>query len=147
MALLIDGKIVEIGTIDDILGKSGNLAKFARLENIFSGTSQILKEGTSRIKLDNDITIETALQKSGRITVFIRPEDIILSKSKFESSARNVFKGKIVGISDQGSLVKLKVNVGREFITQITKRSFVEMNLNVGSHVYLTFKASSVQLV
>lgn len=147
-AVLINGRIVEIDTIDKILERqSGNLAKFTRLENIFSGTSEILKEGTSSIKLDRGITIETAFPKTGKITIFIRPEDIILSKNKFESSARNVFQGKIVELSDQGSLVRLKIDAGKEFIAQITKRSFVEMGLNVGSQIYLTFKASSVHAV
>jgi len=145
--LLLNGRIVEVGTIDEILRKSKNLTKFARLENIFSGTSEILEEGTSRIKLDEGIAIESALRKRGRITVFIRPEDIILSKKKFESSARNIFEGKIVEISDLGPLVRLKVDAGKEFIAQITKKSFVEMDLNVGSQIYLTFKASSVQMV
>ncbi|MFQ6068559.1 MAG: molybdopterin-binding protein [Candidatus Bathyarchaeia archaeon] len=143
--MLVNGKIIEINTIDKILGKSRKLTKFARLENIFSGTSEILEEGTSRLKLSAGIAIETALRRSGRITVFIRPEDIIISKKKFESSARNVFKGKIVEISERGPLVRLKVDAGKEFIAQITKKSFVEMGLNVGSQIYLTFKASSVQ--
>jgi molybdate/tungstate transport system ATP-binding protein len=58
-----------------------------------------------------------------------------------------VFKGKIVEVSDFGSVVKLRVDVGKEFVVQITKRSFVEMQLNVGSTVFLTFKASSVHLI
>ncbi len=146
-ALLMNGKIAEIGTVDEVVAKSRDLAKFARLENIFSGMSEILVEGTSRIRMDNGITIESALRKTGRITIFIRPEDIIVSKNRFESSARNVFKGKIAEISDQGPLVRLKINAGKEFVVQITKKSFVEMGLNVGTEIYLTFKASSVQII
>jgi len=146
-ALLMNGQVIEIGSIDEIVGKSRKLAKFARLENIFTGTSEILEEGTSRIRLGDELIVEAALQKTGRITFFISPEDIILSRTKFESSARNVFEGKIVEISDQGSLVRLKVDAGKEFVAQITKRSFVEMGLNVGSRICLTFKASSVQAI
>jgi tungstate transport system ATP-binding protein len=149
-ALIMNGRIVEVGGVEEILrSESKGLAKFARLENIFSGTAEISEEGTSRIKLDNGIAIESTLQESGRITVFVRPEDIIVSRSRFESSARNVFGGKIVEVSDFGSLVRLSVEVdgGEWFVAQITKKSLVEMGLNVGSPVYLTFKASSVQLV
>ncbi|MFP3985230.1 MAG: ABC transporter ATP-binding protein [Candidatus Bathyarchaeia archaeon] len=145
-ALLIDGEIAEVNTIEKILRRSTKLAKFNRLENVFSGSSQIV-EGTSRIRLDDGTTIEAALRKNGRVTIFVRPEDIILSKGKFESSARNVFHGKIVDISDKGSLVRLRIDAGNEFVVQITKKSFVEMGLNMGSLVYLTFKASSVQLI
>ena len=147
-ALLVNGCIVKIGTVREMLsGKSGELAELARVENIFSGLSEILEGGTSRLNLENGISIETALQREGKFSVFISPEDIIISKKRFESSARNVFKGNIEEILDYGSLVKLKVNAGKEFVVQITKRSFIEMGLNVGSLVYLTFKASSVRIV
>jgi len=148
VALLLGGKIAQIGRPHEILrGPSINLASFARLENVFSGNSKILPEGTSVIEVYEGIEIEAAVKKSGKVTVFVRPEDIILSKKIMPSSARNCFKGKIVEISDLGSVVKLKVDAGKEFIVQITKRSFVEMQLNVGSEIFLTFKASSVNVV
>ena len=147
-ALLLAGRIAEIGTIDEIFRRpSKTLAGFARLENVFSGSSRLLSEGTSLVDIGNGIKIETATRKTGIVTTYIRPEDIILSKKPVISSARNVFKGKIAEISDQESIVKLKINAGKEFLVQITKRSFTEMNLNVGSTVYLAFKASSVHIV
>jgi molybdopterin-binding protein len=52
-----------------------------------------------------------------------------------------------LGVSDLGSIVKLRVDTGKEFVVQITAKSFMEMQLNLGSAVFLTFKASSVHLV
>jgi len=148
VALLLGGKIAQIGAPQEILRvPSINLASFARLENVFSGNSKILQEGTSVIEVDDGVEIEAAIRKSGEVTVFVRPEDIIVSKKTMPSSARNVFKGKIVEVSDFGPVVKLRVDAGKEFVVQITKRSFVEMQLNVGSTVFLTFKASSVHLI
>jgi tungstate transport system ATP-binding protein len=147
-ALILGGKIVQVGTAQEIFRvPSKHLASFARLENVFSGTSRILKEGTSLIDVGNGLEIETSLKKSGNVTVFVRSEDIILSKKPISSSARNVFKGKIVEISDLESVVKLKIDAGKQFIVQITKRSFNEMQLNVRSEVFLTFKASSVHTI
>jgi len=95
VALLLGGKIAQIGAPQEILrGPSINLASFARLENVFSGNSKILQEGTSVIEVDEGVEIEAALRKSGKVTVFVRPEDIIVSKKTMPSSARNVFKGK-----------------------------------------------------
>ncbi len=148
VAVLLGGKIAHIGTPQEVLrGPSINLRSFARLENVFSGNSKILKEGTSVIDVDDGLEIEAALRKSGKVTVFVRPEDIIVSKKTMPSSARNVFKGKIVEASDFGAVVKLRILAGKDFVVQITKRSFVEMQLNVGSPVFLTFKASSVHLI
>ncbi len=144
--VLIDGKIQQIGKSKDIF-KLSSIADLTRIENIFTGISTILKEGTPSVKLDNGISIATTIRQKGHVTLYIRPEDIILSKDKIVSSARNVFKGQIVKITDLGHLVKLKIDTGQEFIVQITKRSFEEMNLNIGLNIYLTFKAGSVHVV
>lgn len=147
-ALLLSGKITEVGTVDEIFrSPSQRLAAFARLENVFSGTSEILEEGTSLVDIGNGLQIEASIRKLGKTQILVRPEDIILSGKPLNSSARNVFKGRIVGITDLGPIVKLKVDAGKEFATQITKRSFKEMGLNVDSDVFLTFKASSVHAV
>lgn len=147
-ALLLQGRIAQTGTIEKIFqAPSLTLAGFAKLENVFTGTSQPLKEGTSLVHIGNNIQIETATNKTGRVTTYIRPQDIIVSGKLIKSSARNVFKGKVTEISDQESLVKLKIAAEKEFLVQITKRSFTEMNLNLGTTVYLAFKASSVHII
>jgi molybdopterin-binding protein len=54
--------------------------------------------------------------------------------------------GKIIKIAEQNHLVKLEVDVGVPLVTIITRESFQDMNLNLGSKIYLTFKASAVKL-
>jgi len=148
IALMSDGKITEVGTPAEIFGKlSKNLASFAAVDNTFVGTAKITENGTTLVDVGNDVRIEVIAQSSGKVSVFVSPEDIILSKSRFESSARNVFKGRIVEILDLGSVVRLKVDVGKPFTVQITKRSFSDMGLNLNTEVYLAFKASSVQII
>ena len=148
IALVSDGKITEVGTPAEIFGKlSKNLASFAAVDNTFAGTAKITENGTTLVDVGNDVRIDATVQSSGKVSVFISPEDIILSKDRFSSSARNILKGRIVEISDLGSVVRLKVDVGKTFSVQITKRSFNEMGLNLNTEVFLTFKASSVQII
>jgi molybdopterin-binding protein len=148
IALINDGRITEVGSSADIFGRlSKSLASFAAVDNTFNGTAKITEAGTSIVDVGNDILIEAAFQKQDEISVFISPQDIILSKRSLESSARNVFKGRITQVSDLGSLVKLTINVGKLFVVQITKRSFSEMDLNLGDEVFIAFKASSVQML
>jgi len=148
VGFLLDGKMEKIGTAQEVFGApSKHLINFARLENVFSGNSRILEDGTSLIDIGDGVQIEATIRKSGSVTIFVRPEDIILSRKPVASSARNVFEGKIVEISDIGSVVKLKIDSGKRFIVQITKRSFHEMRLNIHSEVFLAFKASSVNTI
>jgi molybdopterin-binding protein len=148
IALMSDGKITEIGTPTEIFGKlSKNLASFAAVENTFTGTAKATAAGTTIVDIGSDVEIEAAVQREGATSVFVNPQDIILSKSAVASSARNVFKGRIIEISDLGTLVKLKVDVGKPFTVQITKRSFSEMGLNLNAEVFIAFKASNVQVI
>jgi tungstate transport system ATP-binding protein len=148
IALMSDGKVTEVGTPSEIFGKlSKNLASFAAVDNTFAGTAEITEDGTTLVDVGNEVLIETTAQNQGEVSLFIGPEDIILSKTRLTSSARNVFKGKIVEIHDLDSVVRLKVDVGKPFTVQITKRSFNDMGLNLNTEVYLAFKASSVQII
>ena len=148
VAVLNRGRVEGIGRFQEVFkSPSKFLADFARIENIFQGVSRITEEGTSIISVGEELDVEAAFRKSGNTTIYVRPEDIILSTQPLVSSARNTFKGKITEITDLGPVVKLKVKAGKDFTDQVTKRSFNEMQLNLDSSVFLAFKASSVQIV
>jgi len=148
VALILEGTVRQVGTKHEIFGKSNKyLTSFARLENVFSGISKISEDGTSIISVDQNLKIEASFNRPGEITVHVRPEDILVSIKPLKSSARNIFKGRIIGITDLGSITRLTVDAGKKFSVQITKKSLTEMNLNVGSDIFLTFKASSVRLI
>ena len=147
IALIDEGKITEVGTPTEIFGKlSKNLARFAAVVNTFTGTASATSAGTAMVDIGKNVQVEVTTQKIGEASIFVNPQDIILSKHAITSSARNVFKGKIIEIKDLKTLVKLKVDVGKPFTVQITKRAFNEMKLNLNAKVYITFKASSVQV-
>lgn len=148
IALMNNGRIDEVGTPAEIFGKlSKTLASFAAVENTFKGTAMMTKEGTTSIDIGNGVQLTATVPKTGEVSIFVSPEDIILSKNRLESSARNVFRGNIIGIQDLGSVVRLKIDVGRPFTVQITKSSFREMGITLNSEVHLAFKASNVQIV
>jgi len=148
IALMDEGKITEIGSPAEVFGKlSKNLASFAAVDNTFIGTAKPTTAGTSKVDVGNGVQIEVTAQRQGATVVFVNPQDIILSKTAVESSARNVFKGKIIEITDLDALVKLKVDIGKPFTIQITKRSFSEMGLCLNAEVFINFKASSVHVL
>ena len=145
--LLLNGQIAERGTVEEIFLKpSLTTIDFAGFENVFVGNAKPTGKGTAIIEIGDGLEIEAAIEKSGKVTVYVRPEDIIVSKIPLKSSARNVLKGRIIEVSDYGQVVKLKVDVGKIITSQVTKLSFEEMKLNVGTEVFLTFKASSVRV-
>jgi tungstate transport system ATP-binding protein len=146
VALINQGKITEVGTAAEIFSRlSRNLAAFAAVDNTFTGMARISDAGTFIVDIGNDIQIESTFGTEGEIAFFISPNDIIISRTRMESSARNVFKGRITQILDSGASVRLTIDVGKPFIAQITKASYSEMGLSFGAEVFITFKASSVE--
>ena len=147
IVLLREGKVIEEVRPEELLvAPSPEMARFTRSENVFSGVSRIV-EGVAHVSIGEGVEIMAAFSYEGQVIIQVRPEDIIISRGKMESSARNSLLGRISGITEQNSIVKLKVDVGRIVTVQITRKSLVEMGLNVGQEIYLTFKASSVQAI
>ena len=147
IALIDEGSITEVGTPTEVFSElSKNFARFAVVDNTFPGKAKPTSVGTTIVDIGNNVKVEVTAQKQGEASVFVNPQDIILSKRAIISSARNVFKGRVIEIKDLETIVKLKVDIGKPFTIQITKRSFNEMGLNLNARVYIAFKASSVQV-
>ena len=104
------------------------------------------EDGSKWFNVVQNIKFAVVTEKVGPAHISIDPRDIILSYKQFQSSARNSFLGKITKIIEQNHLVKLEVDIGVPLVITITRESFQDMNLNLGSKVYLTFKASAVKL-
>ena len=111
-------------------------------ENVFTGLSTV-EEGVSQVSV-GEIIIRTSSPMTGRVSLHVRPQDIILSKDWIETSARNQFRGPITGVNERNGIVLIDIDVGEIFSVQITRKSFNEMGLKLGEQVNISFKASSV---
>jgi len=115
-------------------------------ENLLRGEIIEEEDNLKWFKTAGNIKFAIVSEKVGLAYISIDPRDIILSYEQFQSSARNSFLGKIAKIIEQNHLVKLEIDIGIPLVVIITRESFFKMNLNLGSKVYLTFKASAVKL-
>ena len=111
-------------------------------ENVFTGMSRVEK-GVAQLTV-REITIRASTPLTGRVSLHVRPQDIIISKDWIETSARNQFRGPITGVNERNGIVMIDIDVGEVFTVQITRRSFNEMGLKLGEPVNISFKASSV---
>jgi molybdate/tungstate transport system ATP-binding protein len=88
----------------------------------------------------------TSVEKSGFIA--IRPEDIVLSRTALESSMRNHFRGRIESIRDYGIACEVRCRVGTtELISHITRGSLLDLELEEGAEVYLSWKATATHIL
>jgi molybdate/tungstate transport system ATP-binding protein len=141
IAVMNEGKIVQVGKPSVIFRrpKSEFVASFVGVENIYSGKPERAGRIT-KIKVNRLEIYTTQILPSSRRTanVALRPEDIIITLEKIPSSARNII--------DKGPIIRLDVDIGVEVIVYITHQSFVDLKLNIGSEVIISFKASAVHV-
>ena len=118
------------------------LLKSKGCENIYEATIKN-KNGETFAKIESvSINVNTTLE--GNVKVSIHPEDIILSKGTFFSSARNVYKGKVIDISNVDSSAIVTVDIGIPIKALITTKSLNEMGIEKGNELYVVFKTMSV---
>jgi tungstate transport system ATP-binding protein len=147
VAILGEGNLIQAGEASEVFRRPSHfLASFMELWNVFAGTSEIIENGLAVIDIGEGVKLEATTWKTGNVSALLSPEDIVISLNKMESSARNILKGKITETVDLDERVRVQVTVvpGRNFTVFITKRSFRDLRLNLGSEVYLNFKASAV---
>jgi molybdopterin-binding protein len=99
-----------------------------------------------RVKLEENVFIEAIGTREGDVTIWIPPQDVIVSRKTILSSARNTLQGSVKNIEEITSTTLLIVDVGVEIVAQITKKSLKDFNIRIGDSVYVTFKASSVSV-
>ncbi|MHA1950168.1 MAG: ATP-binding cassette domain-containing protein [Candidatus Thorarchaeota archaeon] len=151
-AVIESGRIQKIGRPSTILGfELERLHDKGLVLNTYVGQATWRDEspgwrGLLDIQLADDLAIEAMGTQDGRVSVWVPPQDVIVSNEAILSSARNSLMGKVVKIDDFESTTLLTVDIGVEITAQITKRSLREFQLEIGKPVYVTFKASSVSV-
>jgi molybdopterin-binding protein len=146
VAVMQDGRIVQTGTPDEVFRRPATefVAAFTGMENVYCGVSRV-RDGEATIDLGG-INVRTATDVEGDVCVGIRPEEVILSREPFESSAANTFPGTVTGIRQNGIFSRVTVDTGLPFVAVLTGASVARLGLVEGERAYITFKASAVHV-
>jgi molybdopterin-binding protein len=146
VAVMQDGRVVQTGTPDEVFRKPATefVAAFTGMENVYCGVSSV-QDGEAAIDLGG-IVIRTPADVEGEVCVGIRPEEVIVSREPFESSATNAFSGTVTEIRQNGIFSRVVVDVGLPFVAVLTRQSIARLNLTEGGPASVTFKASAVHV-
>ena len=144
---IINKKIFQIGKPEEIFRKPKNsfVADFVGMKNVIKGKATKINNTLTSINIGElDVYASSNLEET--VYMSIRPEDITVSKMKVKSSALNNLKGIIKGIVDDGTIITLKVDISEIFTVYMTRKSFNDLEISIGSHVWLQFKATAVHV-
>lgn len=154
MAVLVRGKIHQVGTPHEVFSFPADeeVAAFVESGNILHGAVSRQSDGIGTVNVGGEqlLQVVSDLAPETRVTAFIRYEDVTIATAHPESgmsSARNQLKGTIVKAFAFGPQLRVTIDCGFKLSSVITRRSWEEMGLEVGTQVTASFKASSVYLI
>ncbi len=155
VAIMRSGTIEQVGSIKEIVEapKSSFVASFMRLGNVFSGVVEKHdeKNGVTVVSVEGfsfSIPYSPSLLRGAQVNFLVKPEDVIIARTKPDTSARNVLKATIIEASPQGPLVRVLASSGEIQVEALaTRASADELGIKEGEEVYLVFKASSIHVL
>jgi len=149
LAVVESGTVIQTGTPDEVFHhpKSAFIANFTGVKNFFRGTVERRSSDLARFKVANlefDIVTDAA---NGEGCLMFGSEDITLSETRPQSSARNHFEGVVTDIEKVRLGSEVRIDIGVPLIAAITQESIETLQLVPGKKIWATFKASAARYI
>lgn len=142
ICIMLDNSIKQIATPHEMFQRPSNpqIADFLNMSNVLA--VDLVRENICTV-YGREIHVSSANDAISHI--WVRPEEIILSKETFDSSARNQFRCKVTGWDNRESLLAVQITCeGLDLTALITHASFNKMKIKKGTEVFATFKSSAI---
>ena len=79
--------------------------------------------------------------------LMLRSEDVTVSMTRSETSARNTFNGRIIDVAPGRLGVEVTVDIGIDVSALVTVESVERLGLACGREVWISFKASAARFL
>ncbi len=143
LIVLEHGKITQSGATKDV-------AATPRTEYVASLMGVTLLRGTAAHGVfnasDGGRLVSAATQISGEAIALVRPESISLHRTQPEGSPRNVFEVVVTEMTANLDRVRITVAGPPTLVATVTASAVAELELRVGSRVWLSLKATDVEM-
>ncbi|RPJ58803.1 MAG: ATP-binding cassette domain-containing protein [Acidobacteria bacterium] len=142
VAVMLEGRIRQIATPYQLSHTPSDreVADFLELGNVFAVDScagEVCRVG--------DIRFHTGGCIEATRFIWIRPEEIVLSRTSCEGAVRNHFNGRIEDWELRNVLFKVTVSVdGLRLAVLVNHACFSQLNAETGGEVYVSFSPSAV---
>lgn len=122
--------------VNEIEGNINNIDYDNKIAVIYLGDKRVLLPLRGNFKVGD------------RVLVLISPEDIFVMLEPQESSVRNIYPGKIIGMELKDHLIRLNVDLEDiKLLVDITEYARQQLELHLGKDVYIGFKAAALAMV
>ena len=153
IAVVIDGRIRQVGAVADVFTRPHDAAVAAALgvEAVLPGRVVAVGGGLVEIAV-GDLVLHAAERESiaagADVYACIRAEDVTIeTRSPGQASTRNHLAARVVAIATEGPVDRVTLDCGVALDALITRRSREEMQLAAGAQVTAAVKATAIHVV
>ena len=146
VAILNDGRLVQVGTIGEILSRPASLfvAEFSRARNFLDGVAERVGDGC-RVRLTGGPTLLSDYGPfDGPVTVAVRPEDIELDAAAQAGGAASL-PATVTAIRPKPTHTEIELDAGFPLVAH-DRRAPGGPSLSVGDQVTLHLRAQAVKV-
>jgi molybdate transport system ATP-binding protein len=154
--ILQDGRIAADGAPDAVVQQPETdvMAALAGFENVFDTVVEarmdaagVMRTRACRGAVELEVPL-TSAQPGATIRVAIRAGDILVATELPRGlSARNILPGRIASLTQEGSRVRISVDVGLTLEVHVTPTARAALQLQAGTPVWLVIKTHSCRVV
>jgi molybdate transport system ATP-binding protein len=151
MVVMVDGAVRQAGRVGDVFAAPADVdvARVVGTENVLHARLVRRADGLAVVRAGEAELV--ALDPGGledAAWACIRAEEIVLEEAPgAPSSARNLLPGAVVACTDEGPLVRVKLDCGTPLVALVTRASAERLGLAPGRRVAALVKAPAVRLV
>ncbi len=145
------GEVLQTGPVAEVFSKPINLrvAQLVGVDNVTRVKVLAIEDGLPRIQIGTQSLLAVGTAQPGTFaSACIRAEDVVLQRAAgASSSVRNQLPGQVLSMTNEGPLVRVEVDCGFALQILVTKAAVNDLELTVGTRVFVLLKASAIHLV
>lgn len=151
-ALVMDqGRVIQHGNLTEIFHRPADpsAARLLGVDNLWPGQVVERRDGLVRVDL-GPVALWAPEAAFGHPSVWVslRGEEVLLeSPGPSRHSARNGLSGQVLAVQDEGSLVRVTLDIGLPLVAKVTRPAVQELGLRPGAAVTALVKAPALHLI
>ena len=152
VAVMEGGRIAQIDRPAVVLNQPVDefVASFVGMETIIEGEIRGVNETVLIVRVNKSEVEVVGRGKPGeRVVLCIRPENVSLTvpDGSEKTTARNVFRGRIMKIIPLGLFHKIEIACGFPLVSYLTTQALEDLALREGVEVAASFKATAIHVI
>jgi molybdopterin-binding protein len=151
LAIMIDGKILQVGTVSEVLATPSNdvVAEIVGVSNVVDGRVVARRGALVEVEWGDHRFYALGDHPAGTpVKVLFGGEAVgVHTAVPPDSSVRNLFEGVVTEVRETGRLAEVVIDCGAPIVALITPGSLDSLGLAAGTPVHVSVKATAARAV